>query len=141
VTGPTRPQGFPRNQLRILQRQAQPGTSLVTDTRAIVPTATRMGCSFEQARDYALETVRQLNHGMFVNSVEQRGSWFDVYGCYRDGLGWFVKVGSNDDGLLVLSHHEPEFGSLLCADGTVVHPMQPGAPAQPEDEAPEGEHE
>ena len=56
----------------------------------------------------------------FVESVNQGGSWFDVYGVYRDRLSWFVKVGETEDGLLVMSHHEPERGPLRTISGAMI---------------------
>ena len=104
---------------------ATPDCYQVAWGRAIEPTARRLGKSAEAAAQYALETVQTLRAPDFVSSVEQRGSWFDVYALYRDGYGWYVKIGEDDDGLLLISHHEPEHGSITTASGNVVAATEP----------------
>jgi hypothetical protein len=71
-----------------------------------------------------LETIERLATTDYVDSVQQRGVWFDIYALYRDGLGWFVKIGEDDDGLLVISHHEPERGSLATVAGIEIKPVE-----------------
>ena len=93
--------------------------------RAINPTTRRMAITVEQARQYALITVQKLKEDDYVEPVQQRGVWFDVYALYRDGLGWFVKIGEDEDGLLVVSHHEPEKGSLTTVAGAVIDVTEP----------------
>ncbi len=94
-------------------------TSEVHWERALEPTRQRLQKSEDDARNVILETVRRLHVADFVQTVEQRGARFDVYGCYRGRLGWFVKIGESDDGLLVISHHEPVF-PLTTVTGRVI---------------------
>lgn len=98
----------------------QTGCYEVTWARALGPTSRRLDITALDAERYVIETVRRLRIDDFVESVDQRGSWFDVYGTYRDGLGWFVKIGETDDGVLVLSHHEPERGPLQTISGAKI---------------------
>jgi hypothetical protein len=93
-------------------------------TRALGPTSQRLGITPVEAEHYVVGTVQSLVVGDFVESVTQGGTWFDIYAVYRDGLGWFVKVGETDDGLLVMSHHEPERGPLRTASGAMIDVVQ-----------------
>lgn len=115
----------PKNDLKRLQRMAAKGLAEVPWERALGPTSIRLGIDVARAEVYILETVGCLTTNDFVESVEQRGVWFDIYACYRDGVGWFVKIGEIEDGLLVLSHHDPEKGALTTISGTVVHAVDP----------------
>ena len=115
----------PKNDLARLQRMAKTGCSVVHWERAINPTSRRLGISADRAHHYALQTVERLLATDYVEPVQQRGVWFDIYALYRDGLGWFVKIGEDDDGLLVISHHEPEKGSLSTVGGFVVKVVEP----------------
>ena len=93
------------------------------------PTAKRLKVSLVAAELYARRTVQQLGDAMFVESVRMTDVWADVYGCYRDGLGWYVKIYESDDELAVISHHEPE-RPLRTLPGQVifaVEPTEPGA--------------
>ena len=120
-----RPGPFPKNNLKRLQRQASPDTATVTSSRALEPTSHRMNLSESHSLQYILETVKGLSATEFVESVLLSNTWFDVYACYRDGYGWYVKIGENDDGLLVLSHHEPEFEPVVTVSGLRVHGKEP----------------
>jgi hypothetical protein len=95
--------------------------------RALGPTSRRLGCTVERAEEYVIATVQQLGRGDFVETVRQRTGWFDVYALYRDGHGWYVKIGETDNGLLVISHHEPERGSAMTISGTAVGVTEPNA--------------
>ncbi len=94
--------------------------------RALTPTARRVKCTMVEAEVYARETVQQLEDRMFAESIQMRDGWFDVYGCYRDGLGWYVKVRETDDGALVISHHEPEYP--LNTKSELIVEFDPAAP-------------
>ncbi len=83
--------------------------------------------SVVDAELYVRGTVRQLVDSMFVESVRLKDVWADVYGCYRNGLGWYVKIYESDDGLAVISHHEPE-RPLLTIAKQVIYPVQPAGP-------------
>jgi hypothetical protein len=96
--------------------------------RATNPTSSRLGISAKDAHTYVLDTVQRLTEGDYVECVQLGDSWFDVYACYRDDYGWYVKMGENDDGLLVISHHEPERGKLTTVAGTVVEASRPATP-------------
>lgn len=102
-----------------------PESATVSWERAAGPTSKRLGISLVEAELYARQTVQGLHPGLFVESVHQRDAWFDVYGCYRDGYGWYVKVGEDDDGLLLISHHEPEHGPLTTVSGEIIEVLQP----------------
>lgn len=125
----------PKNGLARLQRMAKTGCAVVHWERAINPTSRRLGISAEKAREYTLQTVERLVAADHVEPVQQRGVWFDVYALYRDGLGWFAKIGEDDDGLLVISHHEPEKGSLSTVAGFVVNVVEPVTKALPKEGA------
>jgi hypothetical protein len=109
---------------------AAPESAVVLWERALGPTSIRLNLDATQAGAYILETVRRLTSHDFVESIEQRGNWFDVYACYRDGLGWFVKMGEDERGLLVLSHHDPERGPLTTVSGRIVEPVDPSIPGK-----------
>lgn len=83
--------GGPKNGLARLQRMANTGCAVVHWKREINPTSRRLGISATEAQRYALQTVQRLVATDYVEPVQQRGVWFDVYALYRDGLGWFVK--------------------------------------------------
>ena len=119
------PQTYPKNSLDRLQRMAAQGHAVVAWDRAIGPTSRRLDMTAERAQQYALETVVVLTQTDFVESIDQFGTWFDVYAVYRDGLGWFVKVGEGEDGLLLLSHHDPERGPVTTAAGNVIEVIKP----------------
>jgi hypothetical protein len=120
----------PKNDLSRLQRAAAtPGCAVVLLERASFPTSKRLGLSIIDAERYALATVRSLTGGDFVKSVLLRQGWFDEYARYRDGVGWYIKVGEDDDGLLVISHHPPEYGPLTTVSGRVIDVTDPAAPA------------
>lgn len=87
-------------------------------------TSSRLNISDADAVSYVLETVKRLGTNDFVEAVLQGDSWFDVYACYRDGLGWFVKIGETDDGLLVISHHAPE-APVTTVAGSIIHDIEP----------------
>jgi hypothetical protein len=123
--------GGPKNGLARLQRMAKSGCAVVHWERAINPTSRRLGISAAEAQRYALQTVQRLVATDYVEPVQQRGVWFDVYALYRGGLGWFVKIGEDDDGLLVISHHEPEKGSLSTVAGFVVKVVEPVTKVEP----------
>lgn len=119
----------PKNALTRLQRQVKnPEARTITWDRARKPTIERLDLSDAQAVAYIVETVLHLTLGHFVDALQQRGAWFDVYGIYRDGLGWYVKIGEDEDGCLVLSHHEPEFGPMQTRACGVIHPVEPASP-------------
>lgn len=59
-----------------------------------------------------------------LKTVTQRGDQFDVYGCYRKKLGWYVKIGESFDGLLVISHHAPAH-ALTTTVGRLITDMEP----------------
>ena len=126
----------PRSNLGRLRRlAARADTSFVSWPRALDPTAKRLKLSLVHAEAYARRTVRQLADAMFVESVRMTDVWADVYGCYRDGLGWYVKIYESDDGLAVISHHEPE-RPLTTISGQVIFavaPTKPGAEVTRED--------
>ena len=119
------PQTYPKNSLDRLQRMAAGGHATVGWERAIGPTSRRLDVTAERAQQYALETVSMLTQTDFVESVDQFGTWFDVYALYRDGLGWFVKVAEDENGLLLLSHHDPERGSITTAAGNLIEVIKP----------------
>ena len=93
--------------------------------RATGPTSRILGIGATDAERYVLETIDRLEASDFVESSYQGGVWFDVYARYRDGRGWFMKLGENDDGLIVLSHHDPERGAIRTAAGNVVCRIEP----------------
>jgi hypothetical protein len=118
----------PRNDLGRLQRlAAHARTTFVSWPRALDPTAKRLMVSVVDAEAYVRGTVRQLADAMFVESVHMKDTWADVYGCYRNGLGWYVKIYESDDGLAVISHHEPE-RPLATIAKQVIYPVEPGGP-------------
>jgi hypothetical protein len=96
-------------------------TALVGFPRAKIPTAERLGISLDGAEDFVRATVQLLRDQDFVESVQLVDAWFDVYGCFRNGLAWYVKLNEGDDGLVVISHHEPEF-PLTTISGLVIRP-------------------
>lgn len=96
-------------------------TAFVSLPRAKHPTALRLGAALDDAEAFVFATVRQLRNQDFVEAVLLSDTWFDVYGCVRDGLGWYVKLNEGDDGLVVISHHEPEF-PLTTISGLVIRP-------------------
>jgi hypothetical protein len=112
----------PANDLPRLQRQAATaGCYVVAEMRALTPTAARLRVTFAEAESYIRETIRCLHLRDFVERVLMRNRWFDVYGCYRDKLGWYVKIGEDDDGLIVVSHHEPELLPLTTVAGAEIY--------------------
>jgi hypothetical protein len=116
----------PKNQLQRLQRMvANPDCRDVHWERALHPTSQRLGVSMTAAEAYIVATVQMLSADDFVRPVQQSGAWFDVYAIYRDGLGWWVKVGEDEDGVLVISHHAPERGPETTALGRMIHPTEP----------------
>ena len=116
----------PKNQLQRLQRMvAQPDCRDVHWERALRPTSQRLGVSLAEAEAYIVATIQMLSGIDFVRPVQQSGAWFDVYALYRDGLGWWVKVGEDEDGVLVISHHAPERGPETTALGRMIHPTEP----------------
>lgn len=84
--------------------------------------------SIREAESFIRGTVRQLTGDIFVESVRLRDVWADVYGCYRGQLGWYVKVYESDDGLAVISHHEPE-QPLVTITGQMIYPVKPSGSA------------
>ena len=121
----TRCRHHPRNDLDRLRRlAASTHTSFVSWPRAMDPTAKRLKLSLVAAESYARRTVQRLGDAMFVESVRMTDVWADVYGCYRDGLGWYVKIYESDDGLAVISHHEPE-RPLRTITGQVIVAVAP----------------
>ena len=118
----------PRTNLGRLRRLAgSANTTFVSWPRAMGPTSTRLSLSLVAAESYARRTVQQLTDSMFVESVWMKDIWADVYGCYRDGLGWYVKIYESDDGLAVISHHEPE-RPLRTVAGQVILAIAPTTP-------------
>ena len=118
----------PRNDLGRLRRLAAGAkTTFVSWPRAMDPTSKRLSLSLVDAEEYARRTVQQLTDLMFVESVWITDVWADVYGCYRDGLGWYVKIYESDDGLAVISHHEPE-RTLRTIAGHVILAIAPATP-------------
>ena len=94
---------------------------------AINPTAQRLHITLEAAGVFILRTVQAFTPTMFVEAVELRDQvWYDVYACYRDGLGWYVKVGETESGLVVISHHEPDH-SVARPDGVIIYATDPSA--------------
>lgn len=115
----------PRNDLARLRRLAAgAGTTIVSWPRALDPTAKRLSVSIREAEAYVRRTVRHLTDEMFVESVRLRDVWADVNGCYRGRLGWYVKMYESDDGLTVISHHEPE-RPLVTLTGQAIYPVKP----------------
>ena len=125
---------YPKNTLTTLKRMAAAGCVTVVADRCTLATANVLEISAEEAHEYVLETIQMLELADFAGAVQQRGSWFDVYGIYRDGRGWFVKIGQNDDGTLVLSHHDPERGALRLENGTLIHARQPQTSVEHEED-------
>lgn len=122
--GSTGPRTTAQNSLVRLQRQAAIlGCSEVLYDRALGPTSERLDCTLDEAGVYILATVQTLKAEMFVQSVLLRDQrWYDEYACYReDGWSWYVKVGESEDGLVVVSHHDPERPALRI-DGATIHP-------------------
>ena len=118
----------PHNDLGRLRRlAASANTAFVSWPRAMDPTSKRLKLSLVDAESYARRTVQQLTDAMFVESVWMKDIWADVYGCYRDGLGWYVKIYESDDGLAVISHHEPE-RPLRTVAGQVILAIAPTTP-------------
>lgn len=105
---------------------SDPECRVVHWERALQPTSRRLNVDLRQAEEYIVETVRMLSYRDFVRPVWQRGVWFDVYALYRDGLGWWVKLGEDEDGAMVVSHHEPEKGPETTVTGTVIAVHEPG---------------
>jgi hypothetical protein len=97
---------------------------------AIGPTSQLLGVRATDAERYVLETIQQLEARDLVESKDQGGIWFDVYARYRDGRGWFVKVGEDDDGLIVMSHHDPERGAVRTSAGRVIEAIEPAGNAE-----------
>jgi len=95
------------------------------------PTSKRLKLSLIDAEAYARRTVQQLTDSMFVESVRLKDVWADVYWCYRDGLGWYVKIYESDAGLAVISHHEPE-RPLKTIVGPVIVAVAPATRAPEE---------
>lgn len=127
----------PRNSLARLRRQATSAeTAHVSYPRAQSPTAARLNLTLVQAEVYARATVAGLEDAMFAESVRMDDVWFDVYGCYRDGLGWYVKVGESEDGLLVISHHAPD--RPLATRQEVIYDVDPVAAAPCESKEEDG---
>lgn len=123
---PRRPAIPPQNDLARLKRMARTeGAYDVHWQRASGPTSHLLGVGVSAAEGYVLQTVQLLNAEDFVESIQQGGLWFDVYARYRDGRGWFVKIGEDDDGLIVLSHHDPERGAVRTATGNVINGIEP----------------
>ena len=116
----------PQHLLTRLQRQAAtPECAEVAYERAGSPTAARLNVSLGEADTYVLATVVQLTPSMYWRSVQLPDQqWYDEYACYRDGFGWYVKVGETDDGLLVVSHHGPAH-SITRIDGKTVESVEP----------------
>jgi hypothetical protein len=122
----------PRNHPARLQRMvANPESRVVHWERALNPTSQRLNVDLLQAEAFIVTTVQQLRTTDFVDAVQQGGSWFDVYALYRDGLGWWIKLGEDEDGALVISHHAPERGPATTVAGTVVHVRDPRATTPP----------
>jgi len=110
----------PRWDLGRLKRLARSAdTSEIGLTRAKSPTAKRRNLSIPQAEVYVRQTVREIVDADFVESIWMTDVWFDVYALYRDGLGWYVKLNEGDDGVVVISHHEPERPITTIANVTI----------------------
>ena len=103
---------------------ASAGTSFVSWPRAMDPTSKRLVVSLVDAEAFVRRTVQQLTDSMFVDALRLTDVWADVYGCYRGGLGWYVKIYESEDGLAVISHHEPE-RSLRTITGQVILAVAP----------------
>jgi len=115
----------PRWNLERLRRLAKRSeTSAVRPSRALDPTARRLGVSLVAAEEYVRGTVQLLRDVDFVESVALVDEWFDVYGSDRDGIGWYVKLNEGDDGLVVISHHPPE-RPLTTITGRVIRLLEP----------------
>ena len=115
----------PRWNLERLRRLAKHhDTAFVGLPRARVPTAHALGISLDAAGQYALSTVQLLRDQDFVEAVQLSDDWFDVYSCYREGRGWYVKLNEGDEGVVVISHHEPE-RPLTTIAGRVIRPVEP----------------
>ncbi len=118
----------PKNDLARLQRMASKADCRAVHwERALKPTTQRLDIPLSEAEQFVVATVVSLTTRDFVRHVEQGGVWFDVYACYREGLGWWVKIGEDDDGVIVMSHHAPEYGPETTISGQTVHEVQPVA--------------
>ena len=128
---PQQPALQPKNELARLKQMARTrGAHDVHWQRAIGPTSQLLGVRATDAERYVLETIQQLEARDFVESKDQGGIWFDVYARYRDGRGWFVKIGEDDDGLIVMSHHDPERGAVRTSAGIVIEVIEPAGNAE-----------
>jgi hypothetical protein len=112
---------------RLRRLSARAATTFVSWPRALDPTSKRLKVSLVDAEVYARGTVQRLKDAMFVESIRMQDVWADAYGCYRDGLGWYEKIYESEDGLAVISHHEPE-RTLTTIAKKAIYAVAPAIP-------------
>jgi hypothetical protein len=108
----------PYYSLARIQALARAETLWASKTRAIEPIIRRRACTIAEALRYATRVVLSLAADDFSDTVILAdGRLADVYGCWVDELGWYVKVAiaavrpgqDETEEIEILSCHPPEY--------------------------------